>query len=178
MTGLLTIDPGVNSGIALGWYDLVTPYRVVERWQVHDGLSGFIEWWEATFRELWINEIVCESFSLREENKFAPDVTPLRIEGALEALLSVHKSHSGWRPSLTYQPPSAKGGLTGYSPKAQAGTKAMRQRERFDFLDRFGMFKPGTENDDTHDAITHALVSLKRRKHAPTLRAFWPPRAA
>lgn len=178
MTGLLTIDPGVNSGIALGFYNAVTPYQVEERWQVHDGLTGFIHWWEETFHELWVDEIVCESFSLREENKFAPDVTPLRIEGALEALLSRYDDDSGFGPSLTYQPPSAKGGLTGYSPKAQNGTKAMRQRERFDFLDRFGMFRPGTENDDTHDAITHALVFLKRRKHMPTLRAFWSPRAA
>ena len=179
MTRILTIDPGGNTGIALGYFDAITPYQLLERWQVHGGVEGFIQWWrgEGLKAHLTSEHIVVESFRLREENDFAADLTPVMIEGALKALLILDRS---WHPPIVFQPPSDKGRLIGYSKEAQvmAGTrgKTRRQRERFDFLERFGLFKAGTENDDSNDAITHALVWLRKSKHAPTQNAFWPPR--
>jgi len=164
MTYLLSIDPGKNSGIALGYYDSLTPYRLLERWQVHGGLEGFLAWWDST--DVEFNEVVCERFVLAN-NEFTADITPKAIEGALVTLLRHEDVPIAW------QPRGDKALLTGYPEKAR--TKAQRQRVRFDFLDRFGLFKPGTENDDSNDAITHALVYLKRRRHMPTLLAMWPP---
>lgn len=162
MTRLLSLDPGDNSGIALGFYDAVTPYRLLERWQVHGGLDGFVAWWEQECPEF--DEVVSELFVLGD-NEFRADLTPVHIEGALRVL---HR-----RP-IMWQPNTDKSGLTGYP--ASATTKAQRQRIRFDFLDRYGMFRAGTENDDSNDAITHGLVNLKRRRHLPTLRAYWGPK--
>jgi hypothetical protein len=177
VTHLLSIDPGKNTGAAIGYYDAVTPYRLIERFQIHNGLAGFVETVLAGVFSI-ADEMVVESFSLREENDFAADITPLRIEGAIETMMLMGDLLIPDR--IAWQQPSAKGSLIGYSEKAKAATgrrgKTMRQRERFDFLDRFGMFRPGTENDDSHDAITHALVHLKRRKHSPTMAAFWPER--
>lgn len=168
MTHLLSADPGQASGLALGYYDATTPYRLLERYQVLGGLDGFLRWWHSDRPDF--DELVVEKFILDSRNEFVADLTPKEIEGALAALL--------WGSPIqpVYQPRTDKAALVGYP--ASAKTKAQRQRVRFDFLDRFGMFKPGTQNDDSNDAITHGLVYLKRRKHAPTLRAFWPPRTA
>ncbi len=166
MTYQLDIDPGKNTGVALAFYDAITPYRLEERWQVHGGLDGFNEWWYDNIA-LDVDEIVCEKFILAR-NDFQADLEPMLIEGALRTHL-----HEDATP-IMWQPRTDKSALTGYPETAK--TPGQRQRVRFDFLDRFGLFKPGTENDDSNDAITHGLVNLKRRKHAPTLQAYWPMR--
>ena len=171
MTYILSLDPGQNTGAALGYYDAITPYRLVERYQIHGGLEGFVAWCMEG-NPFTADEVVVESFRLREENEFSADLTPVHIEGAIRAMAALDSEF--WpKVPIIYQPPSDKGSLIGY-PRS-AVTKAQRQRVRFDFLDRFGLFKAGTENDDSNDAITHALVCLKRRKHGPTTMALWPP---
>jgi hypothetical protein len=167
MTTMLSIDPGKNTGIALGYYDAISPYQLIARWQVHNGVEGFIEWWrrEQPHHLMGVDEIVLEIFVLAD-NDFKADVTPLRIEGAIAALNTTGIP-------IIEQDRTAKGSLTGYPPEAK--TKAQRQRVRFDFLKEHGLFVAGTENDDSNDAITHSLVSLKRRHHAPTIKKFWPP---
>lgn len=169
MTYLLSIDPGLNSGAALGYYDATSPYRVVGRWQVHGGLPGFLAWWEREHIGERFDEIVVEKFILDPTNQFSADLTPVQIEGAIIAKLFPRDNAIAW------QPRTDKSALTGYPPTAI--TKTQRQRARFDFLDRFGMFESGTGNDDSNDAVTHGLVYLKRRRHLPTLRAFWPEQA-
>lgn len=166
MTHLLSIDPGGNTGVALGFYDALTPYRLLQRWQVHGGLEGFAHWWESTVIE-W-DELVVERFILDPNNQFTADLTPKEIEGYLRGEMGPDDY-----ALIIWQPRTDKAALTGYP--ASANTKAKRQRVRFDFLKRFGMFKPGTENDDSNDAIVHAIVSLKKRRHYPTMMAFWPP---
>lgn len=169
MTYLLSIDPGQSTGIALGYYDSITPYRLEQRWNVLGGVDGFIEWWWENQGGEIANELVVEQFHLDPTNQFSADLTPVAIEGALAAL--------NWDDGIqiTWQGRDMKGNMIGYP--ASARTKTQRQRVRFDFLDRFGLFAKGAHNDDSQDAITHALVYLKRRKHMPTMLAFWPPPA-
>lgn len=167
MTYQLSIDPGLNSGIALGFYDSLTPYRLIHRWQIHEGLDGFLDWWDA--ESIGFDELVVEKFILAS-NVFTADITPKAIEGAIITLMRYQAPHV----PIMWQPRTDKSALTGYPESAK--TKAQRQRVRFDFLDRFGLFKPGAENDDSNDAITHALVSLKKRRHMPSMMAFWPPK--
>ena len=166
MTYLLSIDPGRSTGIALGFYDSITPYRLVGRWNVLGGVEGFIHWWGTT--EILFDEIVAESFVLDPDNKFSADLTPVQIEGVLINLL--------WSSDLSiiWQPRTDKAGLKPYPRNCMTSTQ--RQRFRFDFLDQFGLFAAGAANDDSNDAITHGLVHLKRVKHMPTMLAFWPPR--
>ena len=167
MTYLLSIDPGQSTGIALGYYDAITPYRLERRWNVLGGVEGFIDWWgEDQGREI-AHEMVVEQFHLDPTNQFSADLTPVAIEGALAVL------NMGSGVEITWQGREMKSALIGYPPEAR--TKTERQRVRFDFLDRFGLFAKGAHNDDSQDAITHALVFLKRRKHMPTMLAFWPP---
>lgn len=173
MTHTLAVDPGKNTGIALGFYDSHTPYRLVKRWQVHGGLDGFHEWWDrAPWWECGIerpDERVVERFVLDPNNEFTADLTPKEVEGYLRAVLPEAEYRA-----INWQLRTDKSLLTGY-PKS-AVTPAQKQRVRFDFLKRFDLFEPGTDNDDSNDAITHALVRLKRVRHLPTLRHYWPPR--
>lgn len=167
MPYLLSIDPGKNTGIALGFYDDETPFTLIERWQVHGGVDGFKRWWrEGHWKRA--DELVVEKFILASDNEFTADLTPVAIEGVLSVLLD--ESHL----TPVWQPRTDKSRLVGY-PKS-AVTKAQRQRVRFNFLDRFGLFMPGTENDDSNDAIAHALIYLKGQRHLPTLKFYWPPR--
>lgn len=163
MTHQLSIDPGANTGIALGFYNAITPYQLLQRWQVHNGLEGFVRWWQNDRPEY--DELVVERFILSGSNDFTADLTPVEIEGALYVLLG------GRYGDVIWQPRQDKGLLCGYPP--DAGTPDQRQRVRFDFLDRFGLYAAGEDNIDSNDAITHALVSLKRRKHLPTMRKYW-----
>lgn len=170
MTRILSLDGGKNSGISLGYYDALTPYRLLERWQVHGGVRGFLRWATEVLPTLAVDEIVVERFVLSADNEFTAELQPVEIDGAIETLM-----HLGVWPDVTttWLGREKKGSLTGYP--ATAKTKAQRQRIRFDFLERFGLFKPGTENDDSNDSIVQALVYLKLQRHYPTMITFWPP---
>lgn len=163
MTHQLSADPGDNSGIAFGFYDAITPYQLLQRWQVHNGLEGFVQWWQNDRPEY--DELVVEKFILSGSNDFTADLTPVEIEGALYVLLGDRYGDT------IFQPRQDKGLLCGYP--SDANTPDQRQRVRFDFLDRFGLYAEGEDNIDSNDAITHALVSLRRRKHLPTMRKYW-----
>ncbi|MDF2506277.1 MAG: hypothetical protein K0Q52_136 [Microbacterium sp.] len=166
MTLILGVDPGGNTGVALAYYDATTPVQILDRWQVHNGVEGFIDWLESGVCEI-PDEIVYEKF-LYDEEADGADFVGIPIEG----VLAWWARKIGAR--LIVQTRFSKGELVGYPPAAK--TKAQRQRVRFDFLERHGMFKAGTENDDSNDAITHIVVSLRKRRHVPTMKRFWPPR--
>lgn len=166
MTRILSIDPGKNTGAALGIVGDDRPYELLNRWQVHGGVEGFRDWWVRGAPDHDV--LVVEKFILAR-NDFQADLTPVEIEGAICMGLEPQK----WQ-AVKWQPRTMKALLTGYPPEAK--TKAQRQRVRFNFLKEFGLFAKGTDNDDSNDAICHALIWLKRTKHMPTLRHYWPPR--
>lgn len=168
MPYLFSLDPGKNTGAALGYYDDDTPYQLLERWQIHGGLEGFAQWTEHGAGGLDFDERVVERFVLSGDNEFTADLTPKEIEGYLRGVLTADEY-----AAITWQLRSDKSRLTGY-PKS-AVTKAQRQRVRFNFLKEHGLFAAGADNDDSNDAIVHALVYLKRR-HRPTVLRYWPPR--
>lgn len=171
MTRLLTIDPGLSTGVALGFYDDTTPYTLLERWNVLGGVPGFVQF-IGEGHVASADQLVSESFVLRD-NDFAADLVPVRVEGAILTLQALGSPHLPARVTA-WQPPSDKGSLIGYPADCVSNTQ--RQRFRFDFLDRFGLFIPGTAQDDAHDAITHSIVFLRRKRHRPTLLKYWPPK--
>ncbi|MBT2484841.1 MULTISPECIES: hypothetical protein [unclassified Microbacterium] len=164
MTFQLSADPGKNTGISLGYYDATTPYQLLQRWQVHHGLEGFLRWLDAVVDELeHVDEIIVERFIANHDED--GDLSGVPIEGAIALWARQIGAVVIWQTRFD------KGALTGYPDDAV--TKAQRQRVRFDWLAEHGFAKAGTENDDTNDAITHGIVSLRKRKHMPTIRAFW-----
>ncbi|ALJ19569.1 hypothetical protein [Microbacterium sp. No. 7] len=161
---LLAVDPGLQTGVTLGWYDDTTPYQLLERWQIGGGLTGFIDWVRKNGWPQLVDKIVVEKFVARR-NDFVADIAGVPIEGVIAWLAREHGQEVHW------QTRTDKGRLTPY-PK-EANTLTRRQRVRFDFLKRFGLFAPGTQNDDSNDCITHSLVYLKRTRHEPTLRHYF-----
>lgn len=135
MVSLLALDPGGTTGWAYGQYFDDHAYIDTAHGMIAGGVDGFIEWWKAQF---WTPDlVVSESFQLR--GVVNPDITPLRIEGALSVL----------RPGVIYQPPAAK----------------MHAKDAV--LRRYGLWWPGAGHD--RDAARHALAYLKLTHHAPTM---------
>ncbi len=154
---ILAIDPGKSSGIVQGHYSDKDAFAITDRWTVLGGLEGFMRWLDnEAYRIEQADTLVVERF-IPKSTPVVPDVTPLRIEGAIEYVC--HNAGQG----IHWQLPSAKALVT-------PGT----QGDRFKWLAKHGLHVPGTANDDVNDAVLHCLSYLKTKKHGPTLAAFWP----
>lgn len=199
MTYLLSIDPGLSTGIALGHYDAITPYERVAYWQVQGGLAGWLEWYEEHWarpdsegptefdyyggltaggvevsdREL---EVAAERFVLLP-NGFtlkSDALEPLRIEGSLITL--------GLMPSDYDDPRWQRAGMQYFmaAPSDSLATKKIKARA---WLKDHGYYVTGKDvglkdADDVRSATLHAIARLRTLGHVPTLRAHFPPRAA
>lgn len=143
---LLALDPGGTTGWSLWEYDSITPLRPIEHGQIVGGVEGFIEWWKDSGIEYEFDEVVSESYRLDGRTP-KPDVTPLRIEGALAVL---------W-PEVVYQPNTYKAIVTDERIKA------------------LGLWWPGQQH--ARDSLRHAWARMKHLKHMPTLLAGgWGPK--
>lgn len=140
MTTLLTLDPGGTTGWAFGEWRDGEEYSVIEHGMIPNGLAGFLNWWSEDHIALdYLDVIVSESFQLRGK-VVNPDVTPLRVEGALAVLA----------PRTIYQQPLMK---------VHASDAILRA---------YGLWWPGAGHD--RDAARHALAYLKLQGHMPTIR--------
>jgi hypothetical protein len=148
---LLSIDPGKQTGIAIGHYGDNEPYTLIKVWQISDGVTGFIEWWNKTGKQ-WKNDatIVSEKFVLRGSNKFVADLEPVKIEGAMQAL--------GIKPVWQLR-----------TDKMFVTDELLKEHNLWQTGKQFG-WKDGR---DANDAIVHALAYLRKGKHLETLKQYW-----
>lgn len=142
---LLSLDPGETTGWAVWDYSDRQPLTHVAHGMIAGGLLGFIEWWPGMIEECHPSEVVAESFILDGRTAF-PNVTPLRIEGALAAL---------WRGPVALQ----RNVYKAHAPD--------------ELLKRVGLWWPGKGHD--RDAARHAIAYTVTRKHIPTLMWLHPP---
>lgn len=150
MTYLWSFDPGLVSGAAIGHYDDDKPYKVLQTWSIPDGLDGFIEWIR-TAVITQTDEVVVERFVI---DGTITGVWAPQIEGAIAYLAS----RTGF--NITWQLRTDKTMLTaGDQAKRNAWLKAKVPH--------------GMTTQHERDAVTHALVYLKRKRHLPTLKEFW-----
>ncbi len=160
VSSILSIDPGKSTGIALGRCSDSEEYELIGHWTILGGIHGFSQWVDHYgFLLKGADTVVCEDFQLTS-SPVVPDTTPLLIKGAIEYITRARTS------AVVYQLPSQKSLLV------RPGGKST-QSERFKWLKQQGFNFPGTANDDLNDAITHALVYLKRTGHRPTIERFW-----
>jgi hypothetical protein len=136
---LLALDPGKTTGWSLWHYDAITPLTLDQRGQVEGGLAGLLQF----MARVDIDEVVAETFRLDGRTP-KPDVTPLRIEGALSVVFP------GWI--------------------GQANT-CKRSADDL-FLKRNQLWFSGLPH--ATDSARHALHLLKVRRHMPTIRRYWP----
>lgn len=144
MTRLLALDPGESTGWSLWYYDALTHPQLIDHGTITGGVKGLIAWWytrgSAGEGMQW-DEVVSESFRLDGRTMF-PNITPLRIEGALAVL---------W-PDVHYQPNTMKAHVTD------------------EWIKDHGLWWKGKGHD--RDSLRHAFSYLKIRRHAPTLRLW------
>jgi hypothetical protein len=150
VTYLWSFDPGLDTGAALGEYDNNVPYKIHATWSIPDGLDGFIQWSES---QQWLDtdEAVTERFVI---DGTITGVWAPQIEGALAFLQHMY----GF--SITWQLRTDKTTL-----------KAGSERVRNAWLKTKVAHKMTTQHE--RDAVTHALVYLKRKRHLPTLKEYW-----
>lgn len=152
MRNLLSFDPGLQTGIAVGTYEFDQPYELVDYWQVPNGLDGFLDWLKEHRRDFSLDPditIVSEKFVLRSQ-RFVADTTPLLIEGAMRALEM--------------------------NPVFQLRTDKVLVPDRI--LKENGLWVSAkyvqhTDGRDANDAIIHALAYLFKQKHKPTLKRYF-----
>ncbi|OJU44467.1 MAG: hypothetical protein BGN98_13870 [Microbacterium sp. 69-7] len=141
MTTLLALDPGGTTGYSLWEYTAITPLTLIHKGQISGGLDGFIAWSAGMHPE----EVVAETFRL-DGRTVKPDVTPLRIEGALSVI---------W-PHWIGQP------------------NTMKVHADDVFMKRAGLSFRGMPH--ATDSARHALALMKVRRHVPTIKRYWPDR--
>lgn len=152
MKSLISIDPGMSTGIVLAGFEPDEPMQLDHAYQVSGGIQGALLEIEDLIDAEMV--IVCEKFSPRPGARSwkLAELEPLRIEGALEA---IYGDRIYWRKpeqrKLVRDLPTTEHFLkaNGYwtSPK-DVGRK---------------------DADDANAATMHALGYLRDRAHRPTI---------
>lgn len=182
---VLSVDPGLSTGVALLSYEEDSPAELVEGWQFGGGVAGLIGWVglnvsldpganglsdDATqyLIDPWCRPVViAEKFTARNTRGFSyktDSLEPLRGEGALIALGLMPDyavAEKRWRdPSLQY--------FSGGSGKAE------RKKKQHAFLKANGFYRTGkdfgtADADDFRSATAHGIAYVARElKHKPT----------
>lgn len=186
---VLSIDPGLSTGIALLSYDSKAPAALVEGWQFGGGLMGLKKWLGQSVMPLRISgspfhgiagvprftaggTTICEKYSPRPSNvtgfqQSLDTVEPLRCEGMLVD-----------RGIMPDYPREGKADKTWRSPSLQyfaGGTgKAERKKKQHAFLKANGFYRTGkdfgtSDADDFRSACAHGINYIARElKHKPT----------
>lgn len=169
MTYIVSIDPGVSSGIAVGQYSATDALVVVNRFQISGGLSGLLPDLENMSPIIPGTLVICEKFTPRSGNGFShttKSVEPLRCEGALIALgLMPDYPDPRWRQ------PTAQYFSGGETPAARK--KASRA-----FLKKHDLYLTGKDvgqrdADDAISATLHLFGYMRQIKHRPTLERYF-----
>lgn len=178
------VDGGLSTGIALVSYSDTQPLKVEQVWQVEGGVDGFLEWWEESLDEghSWSDRAFISKgrrldFDMVRfySEKFTPRQSltldaaePLLVEGAMVALGLIPSYR---KDKSRYQHPAAQY-FTG-------GTSLADKKKRSNaWLKAHGFYFTGKDvgqkdADDARSAVRHAINHARKRKHLPTLNAYF-----
>src|SRR5690606_2400359 len=189
---VLSIDPGVSTGIALLSFEEDSPAELVEGWQFTGGVQGLLSWFiqnvsngidlgvfvgarfDPSPVSWWLREteeentqVIAEKFTARNTKGFSyttASLEPLRGEGALIAL--------GLMPDYTLAEKRWRDPSLQYF--AGGSGKAERKKRQHAFLKASGFYRTGkdfgtADADDFRSAAAHGIAYIARElKHKPT----------
>lgn len=171
---ILSIDPGISTGIALIGYEPDSAPELVGAWQFTGGVNALVEWyahlvWDQSGLPNGVT--VAEKFTARNTKGFAyttAALEPLRGEGALIAL--------GLMPD--YDPKEKRWRDPGLQYLVGGKDLLDKKKRQHAFLKDIGFYRtnkdfPGSpardKADDFRSAAAHGLNYLARVvKHKPT----------
>lgn len=163
---LLSIDPGISTGVALLRYTNETEPVAERVWQFKGGAEGLHSWLEdylsgsfAMMYSEWVTAIA-EKFNPRGSGQgfsyTAASLEPLRCEGVLVA-------HA--LPDEYVSPPQQYfAGGTGKADKKKRQHAALKDMGYY----VTGSMVDSPDADDTRSCIAHGLAYLSRNGHKPT----------
>lgn len=183
MTYLLSIDPGLSTGVALGQFDHddgywePCHYQLVKAWQFTGGAVGLADWFRSgelervgedhTSYDTEERIVICEKFTARQ---------PLtrKMEESLRG--------EGWLVGQHVLPDYDVDPSVWPHPPAQyfAGGKDKNEKKRRQhaWLKEKGLYVTGKtlgqpNADDARSAIAHSIGWLRKREHMPTLKHYF-----
>lgn len=187
MTTLISIDPGLSSGVFVGYYSDTEPLTRLGVFQFTGGVQGLLDFF--SLPNYYINhtvsrpmyhiggirfrgepEFICEKFTPLTGRGFAltlDSVEPLRAEGALIAkgFMPAEFPHERWqRPAVMY----SHGGST-LAEKKKASRAWLK---RHDLLPT-GKTVGQPDANDAVSATLHAFAHMKKISHLPTLKHYY-----
>lgn len=156
MTKILSVDPGLATGIALGYYSDEDPYQLIWVDTLHDGVTGvaFNHWNNALFTQENADRVILENYIVRPG--LLGDPVALEVIGFIKGVSAL---------PITMRLPSDKG-KAGFMDSV---------------LKKHGLWRTGkqvnhTDGRDANDAIIHALTWLIfKEKHQPTIDKYMTP---
>lgn len=185
MKTLISIDPGVQTGLIVGTYSDDTPFELTHAFQIAGGVEGFVQnvkTSENGYGDLLVRirdteeadvvlgdevemTVLVEKFNARGSanagfSYTSKSLEPLRIEGALIAM---------GVPITWVQPPQQY-----FLPGKSKEEKKKRQHA---WLKENGFYIAPkdvgcSDADDARSALAHCISHLRRQKHPPTLSLF------
>lgn len=177
MKTLISLDPGLSTGIAIGTYSDTEPYNLTHAFQIEGGVEGFLdntfsgydpglgfEYTSICGVEIEDAFVIAEKFTARGgANAFSyrtEALEPLRVEGAILAL--------GIRPEWV----SPQQMYFAQGESKSPVTNAHR------WLRENGLHVTGKDvgckdANDARSAILHSIAWMRRQKHVPTLEAYF-----
>lgn len=177
MTYLLSIDPGLSNGAALGHYSDTEAYELVKAYQFKGGARGLADWFRsgALYRDTedWPSYdteervVICEKFTARQPLTRVMEES-LRGEGWL---VGEH-----WLPDYDVDP------SVWPHPPAQyfAGGKDQPEKKKrmHAWLKSHDLYVTGSmlgqpNADDARSAIAHSIGWLRKQEHGPTLERYF-----
>lgn len=189
MTYLLSIDPGMRTGITLGFFDDETPYRREAYWQIDGGLPGLRKEWKWHHVDhggsiYWSdaddfrsdpersNYYASKTQTVWVVEKFVPlpmarsfklnELEPIRIEGAIEDWVD---GDVVWQRS-------------GAMVLSGGDTPAQRKKNSDQILKDHGFWLTGKKDlgmsdaNDVNAAQKHAFGYLRSIDHRPTMMKY------
>lgn len=154
MTRLLSIDPGLATGYAIGTYGDDSPYALEQTFTLQDGVYGVAEIVESGDLFDRVDELVLENFIVRPHQP----VDPIALE-----VIGYIKGVAPFRPIMRLRSDKGKKGF-------------------FDaILKEHGLWQTGKmvghkDGRDANDAIIHALSWLCfKKEHRPTIDKYMEP---
>lgn len=156
---LVSIDPGMETGIFIGHFSSRTPLTPVGWVQVQGGFDGVERWIDESPLIDIAQRVVFERFTPRpmERSYKRDELEALVIEGLVRRVRK-HELH--------FQPPTAMN--LGGEPQA-----ARKLLKKLNWWQTGRMVGSGDAND-ANAATLHAIAHMRHIKHAPTIEMILP----